>query len=213
MRTLESMGTIIAIALRNAEALTSASELYLDTVKALALAMETKDPFAHGCTERVYAVTMELGTQLGLEGEELRALGFAALLHDIGMAAAGDLDAIADRPLTTVERGILMMHPVIAANVVERAPMLRAAVPIIFHHHEHYDGGGYLHGLSGDRIPRGARILAVADAYVSMTSPRTYRPSMTVHEALAELETLAGTQFDPLVVVTLAQLVTASVLD
>ena len=91
-----------------------------------------------------------------------------------------------------------------------RAPALREVVPIVFHHHERYDGGGYCAGVSGERIPIGARILAVADAWVAMTSDRPYRAALPEEEALAELEEQAGTQFDPLVVDTLVDLVHAA---
>lgn len=202
VQTLESLGRIVGMALRNAWALTSSRELYLDTVKALALALETKDPYSQGSTERVYQVATELGRELGLTRQQQQALKVAALLHDIGMAAAGDLSAAGCRPLTTVERGMLKMHPVIAADVLSQADALKDAVPIVYHHHEHYDGQGYVLGVAGHQIPIGARVLAVADSYVSMTSPRPYRAAMTHAEALEELRDKAGTQFDPEVVGT-----------
>jgi HD-GYP domain-containing protein (c-di-GMP phosphodiesterase class II) len=92
------------------------------------------------------------------------------------------------------------MHPVIAAEILEQAPALREVAPIVYHHHEHYDGAGYVNGLSGAEIPLGARILAVADAYVAMTSMRPYRQAMSHEAAVAELRANAGTQFDPHVV-------------
>ncbi|HSK48755.1 MAG TPA: HD domain-containing phosphohydrolase [Coriobacteriia bacterium] len=198
--TLESLGRIVAMALRNAWALSSSRELYLDTVKALALALETKDPYSYGSTERVYDLSTAIGKRLGLSERENRALGVAALLHDIGMVAAGNVGCLGDRPLTTVERGLLKLHPVIAADVLSQAAALKDAVPIVYHHHEHYDGHGYVLGVAGEAIPVGARVLAVADAYVSMTSPRSYREPFSHADALFELEDKAGTQFDPRVV-------------
>lgn len=200
LEALETLGRQTAVALRNARAVSTARELYFSTLRALALAMETKDPYASGGTDRVLDLSLELGRAMGLDADEIQALEVAALLHDIGMSAAGDTLTVADRPLSTVERGLLKMHPVIAAEIIDQAPALELVAPIVYHHHEWYDGGGYVAGLSGEAIPLGARILAVADAFVAMTSSRPYRPAMSANDALAELKDNAGTQFDPNVV-------------
>lgn len=209
LATLEALGTMGAVALRNARAAQVSADLYFDTLKTLALALETKDPFAHGGTERVVGCAVALGHAMGLDQSEARALEIAALLHDIGMIATGDASGVRQRPLTTVEWGLLKMHPVIAAELLEQAPTLRNVAPIVYHHHEYYDGGGYASGLAGEAIPLAARILAVADAYVAMTSDRPYRKSMTHEAALAELTEKAGTQFDPHVVRAFRDLVHA----
>jgi HD-GYP domain-containing protein (c-di-GMP phosphodiesterase class II) len=99
-----------------------------------------------------------------------------------------------------VERGLIKMHPSVAAEILEQAPALRDVVPIVYHHHERYDGSGYVDGVAGESIPIGSRVLAVADAYVAMTSDRPYRSAKTHSEAVAELQEHAGTQFDPGVV-------------
>jgi HD-GYP domain-containing protein (c-di-GMP phosphodiesterase class II) len=207
MDALESLGMIGAVALRGAQAVVSSRDLYFDTLKALALALETKDPYARGTTEKVLAIATELGERMGLGARTHQALRVAALLHDVGMAAVGEAAAVGDRPLSTVEWGLLKMHPVIAADVISQAPALRDAVPIVYHHHEHYDGGGYVGGLAGDAIPIGARVLAVADAFVAMTSDRPYRRALSDADALREIETAAGTQFDPAVVERLIETV------
>lgn len=139
--------------------------------------------------------------------KDRNAVRVAALLHDVGMAAAGDVVAVTDRPLSTVEWGMVKVHPVIAADVLEQAPALREAIPIVYHHHERYDGGGYVVGLAADTIPLGARVLAVADAYVAMTSDRPYRAALGAQAALREMRANAGTQFDPDVVAALENLV------
>lgn len=200
MRSMELLGKQTAIALRNARAVVESRALYFDTLKALAIALETKDPYSRGGTERVLEYAEAIGHSFGLPDNERDALHIAALLHDIGMAAAGEGVAVADRPLTTVERALLRMHPQIAAEILDEAPALRHVVPIVYHHHEWYDGEGYLNGASGEGIPLGARILAVADAYVAMTSDRPYRRAFSEREALQELTEKAGTQFDPAVV-------------
>ncbi len=200
LASIEILGKQTATALRNARAVVATRQLYFDTLKALAVALETKDPYSRGGTERVLEYAEAMARAFGLPQEEHDAVRIAALLHDIGMAAAGEGVALADRPLTTVERALLKMHPQIAAEILAEAPALRQVVPIVYHHHEWYDGEGYLNGVSGENIPIGARILAVADAYVAMTSDRPYRNAFTPAAALRELQEKAGTQFDPAVV-------------
>jgi len=154
----------------------------------------------------VLECTAALGDAFALTSEEREALRIAALLHDMGMASVGEGLLSADRPLTTVEQALLRMHPHVAAEMLAQAPALRHVVPIVYHHHEWYDGGGYIGGLKGEDIPLGARLLAVADAYVAMTSDRPYRAAMSSRDALMELTDKAGTQFDPDVVEALREL-------
>lgn len=198
--TVQALGSCVAIALRNARALAEQGDLYLETVRALALAVESADPYSRGAAERTYALSLSLGAEIGLAATDLGALGVASLLHDIGMSVAGDSNAAGTGPLTTVEHGAIKLHPAIAAEALGQSEALRAAVPLVYHHHERFDGTGYVLGLAGTEIPLGARVLAVADAFVSMTSPRPYRCALTEEEAYAELEANAGTQFDPDVV-------------
>ncbi|HEY3318256.1 MAG TPA: HD domain-containing phosphohydrolase [Coriobacteriia bacterium] len=200
MEALQLLGTQTAAALRSARALTSARDLYFATLRALALALETKDPYSRGGTERVVRYTTALGDALGLDEIEKQSLEVAALLHDIGMASAGEAVATSGRPLSTFERGLLKLHPVLAAEILEEVPALRDVIPIVYHHHEWFDGRGYVVGLTGESIPLGARILSVADAFVAMTSDRPYRSAMSTSEALDELQDKAGSQFDPEVV-------------
>lgn len=200
LASIEVIGKQAATALRNAQAVEQSRELYFDTLKALAVALETKDPYSKGCTDRVLDLAESLGEVFGLPVEERHALRVAALLHDIGMSAAGDGVLNSDRPLTTIERALLKMHPQIASEILAEVPALRRVVPIVYHHHEWYDGHGYLDGMAGEGIPLCSRILAVADAFVAMTSPRPYRAAFSDKEALRELSEKAGTQFDPAVV-------------
>jgi HD-GYP domain-containing protein (c-di-GMP phosphodiesterase class II) len=183
----------------------SSSELYFATLTALSVALETKDPYARGGTGRVVDTVMAMAEVMRLTDIERHALNVAALLHDIGMGLAGGPIGATARPLSIVERGMLKAHPVVAAEVLADVPALREVVPIVYHHHEWYDGHGYVGGLAGEAIPLGSRILAVADAFVAMTSERPYRRAMTVAQALTELTSKAGSQFDPEVVAALRQ--------
>jgi HD-GYP domain-containing protein (c-di-GMP phosphodiesterase class II) len=194
---LEALGRIGAVALRNAWALEASRTLYFDTLRALALALETKDPYSRGTTDRVLEIATALGEELHLEEREQQGLRVAALLHDVGMSTIGDAAVAENRPLTTVEWGMVQMHPVIASDVLAQAPALADAVPIVYHHHEHFDGNGYVLGIAGDQIPLGARVLAVADAFVALTSQRPYRPAVSQADALAEIDDKSGSQFDP----------------
>lgn len=211
LSAVEMLGRQTATALRNARAVSESREIYFGTLKALALALETKDPYSCGGTERVLECAAALGDAFDLTSEEREALRIAALLHDMGMASVGEGILTADRPLTTVEQALLRMHPHIAAEMLAQAPALRHVVPIVYHHHEWYDGGGYVGGLKGEDIPLGARLLAVADAYVAMTSERPYRPAMSSRDAVKELSEKAGTQFDPDVVEALRELLNVEV--
>jgi response regulator RpfG family c-di-GMP phosphodiesterase len=197
---MDTFGRQVCGAYRTAIALAEARDLYLSTLKTLAVAMETKDPYARGSTEQVLDLAMALAQALGVSSAQKESLEIAALFHDMGMSAAGGGVIDTDRPLTTVERGLVKMHPAIAAEALGRTPALRDVAPIVYHHHERYDGKGYVGGIGGDAIPLGARILAVVDAFVAMTSPRPYRGALTVEQAVGELEQNAGTQFDPRVV-------------
>jgi putative methionine-R-sulfoxide reductase with GAF domain len=205
LASLETLGKQTAVALRNARAVSASRELYFDTLRALAVALETKDPYARGATERVLDTALGVADVLVLGESERETLRVAALLHDIGMAVAGDSLALRHQPLSTVEQGLMKLHPQIAAEILDEMPALRDVVPVVYHHHEWYDGGGYLGGIAAEEIPLGARILAVADAYVALTSERPYRCAMERTSALAEIREKAGTQFDPAAVDALAE--------
>ena len=153
-----------------------------------------------GEARRVAAEAVRIGTIMGLPTPELEVIHLAALTRDIGMGSLGDIGRSVGRPLTTIERALVAMHPRSAADELERGPGMRCAAPLVRHHHERYDGTGYPDRLAGNEIPLGARIIAVADAFVALTSGRPYRPALERVDAVREIIRNVGTQFDPAVV-------------
>ncbi|MDH6123317.1 HD-GYP domain-containing protein [Kitasatospora sp. GP82] len=170
-------------------------------VRALVQAVEIKDAYTRGHSERVGQAALLIARQLGMAEERLRTLHFAGTLHDVGKLGVATELLRRNGPLSEEERGAVEVHPVFGHELVRDIAFLgeegRAG---ILHHHERLDGRGYPSGLSGDRIPEFARIISVADAFDSMTSTRSYRRGRPVSEAVAELERCAGSQFDPVMV-------------
>ncbi len=169
----------------------------LDHVYALAATVDAKDPYTYGHSERVAATCEAIGEEVGLSTEELLNLHAAALLHDVGKVGVPDSILTKPGPLTSGERDTVERHATEGARIVGHMRELAALVPIVRHHHEWYDGTGYPDALKGEDIPLGARIVAIADAYDTMTTVRPYRSKVSQAQALAELRRCAGTQFDP----------------
>jgi HD-GYP domain-containing protein (c-di-GMP phosphodiesterase class II) len=159
-----------------------------------------KDGYTSEHASQVARLSQLVGVALSFNEEELDTLVVAALLHDLGKL--GIADAILEKPdpLTDEEWAAIKRHSEIGARMIEPLEALSGVVPVVRHHHEHYDGNGYPDGLEGEEIPLAARIVAAADAYDVMRRGRPYRPRHTQAEALEELSREAGLQFDPLVV-------------
>jgi len=172
-------------------------EMVFHTVRSLVAAIDAKDEYTRGHSERVTMIADRIGACLGLPPAQRRTLYWAALLHDVGkIAVRGD---ILNKParLTEEEFAVIRSHPARGCAVLEHVPELRDALPAIRHHHERYDGGGYPDGLRGEAIPLFARVISVADAYDAITSTRAYRSAHSPEYGLEELIAGAGTQFDP----------------
>lgn len=200
VRALGILGAQTAVAMRNANAAEASWDLYLENLQLLATALESDDPFRKGASRRTADLAVALASALGLDAEDVISVKIAAILHDVGMGlATGSVGSI-DRPLSTVDRGLVRAHPKVASDVLTQVPSLERLAPVVRHHHERFDGDGYDTGLAGASIPLGSRVLAVADAFVAMTSARPYRAALSVDEAISELDRGAGGQFDPLVV-------------
>ena len=151
-------------------------------------------------SDMIAALATGMGIEMGLPSEEIERIRIASLLHDLGKIAIPE--AILDKPttLTAAEWQAIGEHPRIGQVILEQASNLREAIPVVLHHHERFNGGGYPHGLKGSEIPLGARIVSVADAYHAMVHDRPYSAALQHDEALQELRHHAGTQFDPEVV-------------
>ena len=181
-------------AVAEAEAQTQAA--YLGAIRALAAALDARDPYTAGHSERVSALAVAMGKALSLSDADVDTLRLGALLHDIGKI--GVPDNILGKPsaLTASEFELIRTHPVVGARILRSIPFLAPHLPIVELHHERPDGHGYPYGLRGEAIPLEARIVHVADAYDAMTSARAYRPARLPQEAIAELHRCIGTDFD-----------------
>jgi len=167
------------------------------TIRALAAAVDAKDPYTHGHSDRVAHLAADLAAYMGADEQEVDAVHRCGTLHDVGKI--GVPDAILQKPsrLDPDEFRVMQTHPVLGEFIASKVPQLRDLLPGVRHHHERYDGKGYPDGLRGEEIPRIARFLAVADTYDAMTSDRPYRKGLEPETALAEIEKNAGVQFDP----------------
>jgi putative two-component system response regulator len=182
--------------LRLSQALTRL-ETTRDVLIALASAVDAKDPLTEHHCGRVAEEALALANAAGLSEDQVEAIGYGAVLHDVGKI--GIAEAVLGKPglLTDLERHEMQRHPIIGSDIIAPLRLGRVVGPIIRSHHEHFDGGGYPDGLRGEAIPIGARIVTVVDAYDAMTHDRPYRPAMSHEEAVAELVRCSGTQFDP----------------
>jgi putative nucleotidyltransferase with HDIG domain len=181
---------------------------YVQTVRALAEAIDAKDAYTRGHSERVGVYASRIARQLGLRPDEIERVYISGILHDIGKI--GIPDAIITKParLTPEEYEEIKKHPEIGARILEPVQFLANVVPCVRHHHEWFDGSarGYPHQLRGDQIPAPSRIILVADTLEAMTSNRPYRDGLPLDVVVRELHKYSGSQFDPTVVDALMRL-------
>ncbi|MER5210922.1 HD-GYP domain-containing protein [Streptomyces sp. NPDC002838] len=170
------------------------------TIRALVQAVDIKDGYTRGHSERVGQASMMIARELGLSDERVEVLRFAGILHDVGKLGVPTRLLRKDGPLTPEERRVIELHPEYGHEMVRGICFLGEARAAVLHHHERLDGSGYPYGLRGSQIPESARVVAVADAFDAMTSNRCYSRARPVDVALTELERCAGAQFDPLMV-------------
>jgi diguanylate cyclase (GGDEF)-like protein/putative nucleotidyltransferase with HDIG domain len=186
-------------------------EAFMQGVRSLVQAQEARDPFAKTHSENIARFAAGIAQAMRVDANQVAVIHRAALLHDIGTIGVPDGILWKPGPLTPEERMVMQQHVLIGVKILDRMRLLDREVPIVRHHHERWDGHGYPDGISGEAIPLGARILAVADAFDAITSDRPYRQARPVAEALKTLQEEAGRQFDPRVVDALVQWVRGTV--
>ncbi|MBU0759582.1 MAG: GAF domain-containing protein [Candidatus Omnitrophica bacterium] len=193
---LSMLASQAAIAIENARLYEQAEMSYLNTIKTLSNIIDAKDSHTYGHSERVMEHSIRIAEELGLSDHDKEILKYASLLHDIGKI--GIDVGILRKPskLTDEEWKIMVMHPVLGSGIVEQIGFLNDLAPIILRHHERCDGRGYPGKLKKKKIPLGARILAITDAYESMVSDRPYRKGLSLKKAKEELLKNSGSQFD-----------------
>jgi putative nucleotidyltransferase with HDIG domain len=169
---------------------------YVEFVSSLASALDARDPYTAGHSLRVSEYSCAIARAMNVEQQEHELIRVGALLHDIGKIGISDAVLQKQERLTPEEEALIRQHPVIGKKILECVQGFEAYLPVVELHHENWDGSGYPRGLKGDRTPRTARIVKVADAYDAMTSDRPYRRGMLHDDAIRILEKHAGTQFD-----------------
>ncbi len=203
---LSTFASQASIAIENARLYARMKEQYLAIVTALAAAIETKDAYTHGHSKNVMEMAVKIARELHLNEGEIETIKYAGLLHDIGKIGINDRILSKDGELTVEERDLIREHPRHGAFIIERVDFLRDIAPLTLYHHERFDGTGYPLGLAGEKIPLGARILAVADTYDSMIADRPYRKALPYAKVVEEMRKASGTQLDPALVQVLLEI-------
>jgi putative nucleotidyltransferase with HDIG domain len=186
---LSTLSRLASVALRNADLREAQRNFFTHTTHLLVSALDAHLDFQGDHSSRVAHLSVAIGRALGLEEARLQQLHFAALLHDIGMLG------IDRRRLT--ERPVVQRHPRLGSEMLQRIRLWEGLAPIVLHHHEWFDGGGYPDGLRGEEIPLESRIIGLAEAFDSMTNTSSYRPTISEEEARKRIRECAGSQFDP----------------
>jgi putative nucleotidyltransferase with HDIG domain len=168
-----------------------------ETLLALVSALDMKEHYTHLHSKRVRHNTLLLADKFGLDQTRKRAIGFGALLHDIGKIAVPDSILLKPEQLTIAEKKIMRNHPSVGYDILKKIGFLSEAAEIVYAHHEHYDGSGYPRGLKGEDIPLGARLFAVVDVYDALTSARPYHTPLSHEEALTLIKQGSNRHFDP----------------
>lgn len=200
VRLLDSVGAILGVHHSNSALFHRQSELFASSVRALSSAIDAKDPYTHGHSERVARVSVCLAQELGLDDEALNTVFLGGMLHDIGKIGVDDRVLNKPAALTAEEFEQVKQHPQLGYEILRGVRQLEKILPIVLHHHEAWDGSGYPHRLAGDQTPLLARVAAVADAFDAMSSDRPYRRGMDETTLDRIFREGAGSQWDPQVV-------------
>jgi HD-GYP domain-containing protein (c-di-GMP phosphodiesterase class II) len=200
LRLLAGVAHQSRLALNNAGNFDNLERTFLETVEALANALEANDEYTSSHARWITDLALRVGEELGLEGASLKRLELGALFHDIGKIGIPETILSKPGPLTPEERQVVEKHPELGEKIIAPIDRLEEVRPIVRHCHERYDGAGYPDRIAGEDIPIESRIILVCDAYHAMTTDRPYRKRLPAEEAFRRLLEAAGTQFDPRVV-------------
>ena len=196
-KSIDQMNIIKSINEELRESREQLEKAYLDSIEVVRYTVEAKDTYTRGHSDRVAAYAVLIGEKMGLSKEELKTLKIGGLFHDIGKIGISDTILLKETKLTDDEYSEIKNHPAIGKHILSNATIFKDLIPIVYHHHEKYDGTGYPEQLKGENIPLLARIVAVADAFDAMTSRRSYRGEMDLDYVKEEIRRCSGTQFDP----------------
>jgi len=197
LKLIEATARQTGVYLQNAALFEDLNRMFVGTLEALTSAIDAKDPYTCGHSQRVAYLTAKLARAINLDDASVSRFRIAGLVHDVGKI--GVPEAVLTKPgrLTDAEFGLVKLHPEIGHRILRDIPKLNDVLPGVLHHHERWDGRGYPHGLAGENIPLVARVIGLADAFDAMSSTRTYRSSLSRDTVIDEIRHNAGKQFDP----------------
>ncbi len=197
LNLLSSMAEQITVVIANSELYMEMERFVINVVKSLVHAIEAKDYYTRGHSERVNRYCMAMADRLSMEKEERESLHWASMLHDVGKIGIPEIILNKPQSLDDEEYGLVKSHPQKGYDILKPIEQIAGSLPGILHHHERYDGKGYPKGLKGDKIPLIARIIAVADMFDALTSDRAYRDAIPPRQAVETMKKVSGRQLDP----------------
>jgi len=204
---LAALANQSAVAIENSLLYEEVQKAYHEVILALMNTVDAKDTYTRGHSGRTSRYALGIAQEMGLSKKECQKIKTAAELHDIGKIGVGDFIMSKKNPLSTTEYNTIKAHVLTGEGIIKPIRYLHFALPLVRHHHEHYDGTGYPDGLKGEEIPLGARIIGAADAFDAMTTKRPYNKPLSYTEALANCTSEAGKHFDPKVIDALARFI------
>ncbi len=196
-KTIDSIAGIFSAFLENTRLYEEQRRTFVGTVRALSGAIDAKDRYTRGHSDRVAMLSQQLALAIGYSAEDAERVRLCGILHDVGKIGVPESVLCKNGRLTDEEFEMIKLHPEIGAEMLKELPSLHDILPGVMHHHERWDGNGYPSKLAGESIPEFGRILALADTFDAMSSNRAYRSAMTREKVLGEIERCSGTQFEP----------------